>query len=498
MTTNGIQSLASKAVWGAAWTIGTGVGSRALGLVGTLVVTYFVSRDDLGEVSDAAVAVLLANQVSTVGVGQYYVSRPDVGREVAWHATVVHVALGAVAIAALLVTRHSLSSWMRAPGLERYLPGLALSGLLERFAYMPERVLAREMRFRVIGVCRTAAELSYTCASVALAAAGWGAMAIVAGNVVRSAVRFLVMGASVPRAEWLTPVRMSMTTLAAMLRFGIPMSFGTAAGFASRRVDNAIVSGLFGPGVVGAYNLAYNVADVPAVQVGEQIGDVLLPSFAHMAPEQRKTSLVRSTGLLALVTFPLAVGLGAVSRTLVDVVLRPEWHDVGPMLALLSVLSVVRPVGWTISAYLLAEARTGLDAALEWGKLVALVVLLLTVGRAGPLSACVAVGVAFALHTLASMLVVDLLDGITMSSLAARCGPPFAACSAMFAVVVATREVLAGLGGASPMVTLAAQVALGTGTYVVAAMFLARSTSLDMVALLLRAARERSVRHAAG
>jgi PST family polysaccharide transporter len=327
-------------------------------------------------------------------------------------------------------------------------------------------------------------------------------MAIVAANVARSTVRLLVTATSVPRVEWLSPSRLSAGTLGAMLRFGLPTSAGTAAGFASRRVDNAIVSGLFGPGVVGAYNLAYNVADVPAVQVGEQIGDVLLPSFSLMTPEQRKAALVRSTGLLALVTFPLAVGLGAVARTLVEALLRPEWYDVGPMLALLSVLSVVRPVGWTISAYLLAQDRPGLDAALEGGKLVALVVLLLTMGRSGPLWACAAVGVAFALHTIASMVVVEALDGVAISTLLARCAPPLAACSVMFAVVVAARDVLrraaGSVGVAHPGVVLAAQVGLGAATYVVAALFMARSTSLDLYALLQRAMRERPVRHAAG
>ena len=241
---------------------------------------------------------------------------------------------------------------MRAPRSGASCPGLALSGLLDRVSYMPERVLAREMRFRVVGVCRTAGELSYTVASVALAALGCGGMSIVVANVLRSAVRLATMCASVPRASWLAPSRLSMSTVRDMLRFGLPMSVGNAAGFASRRVDNAIVSGLFGADVVGAYNLAYNVADVPAVQVGEQIGDVLFPSFANMDGPRRRAALLRSTGLLALVTFPLAVGLGAIAPTTVETLLRPEWHDVAPMLAVLSVLSVVRPVGWTISSFL--------------------------------------------------------------------------------------------------------------------------------------------------
>lgn len=492
------RSLATRAVRGAAWTIATGIGSRSLGLVGTLVLTYFVARSELGAVSDAAVVVLLASMFSTLGLGQYYVAHPAAGRDVAWHATVVYVAFGVVSLTAVLAVGHPLAVWMKAPTLGRYLPGLAVAMLLERFAYMPERVLARDMRFRAIGVCRTAGEVSYSVTSVTLAVLGWGGMAVVAGNVVRSAVKLATLAGSVERADWLSPSRLSMKTIRAMLRFGVPMSVGTAAGFASRRVDNVIVSSLFGADVVGAYNLAYNVADVPGVQIGEQIGDVLLPSFAYMDEAERKPALVRSTGLLALVTFPLAVGLGAVAPTLVDALLPPAWHDVGPMLAMLSVLSVVRPIGWTISAYLLARDRPRLDAALEVLRLVALVALLFTMGRLGPLWACAAVGVAFGLHALASMVVVQVTDGIGAGALLARCAPPLAACVCMAAAVLATRVGLAHAGVHAKGLDLVIEITSGAVAYVAAALALARSTSEDFLALVRRAARERLTGPAAG
>jgi PST family polysaccharide transporter len=468
------------------------VAARALGLVGTLAVTYFVARQELGEVADAAAAVVLANQFSSLGVGQYYVARPSAGRDVAWHATLVHVVLGILALAGVLLLARPLGVWMRAPSLGRFLPGLAAAALVDRVSYMPERVLARGMRFRVIGLCRTAGELSYTATSVSLAALGWGAMCVVAANGARSAVRLAMMLGAVPIRDWLQPSRVSWSTVRAMLRFGVPMSVGTAAGFAARRVDNAIVSGLFGADVVGAYSLAYNVADVPATQVGEQIGDVLLPSFAYLGPAERKAALVRSTGLLALVTFPLAVGLGAVAPTLVGALLRPEWGDVAPMLAILSALSVLRPIGWTISSYLLARDRPRLDAALEIFKLVAVVVLLLTMGRLGPLSACAAVGLAFALHAFASMVVVRTMDGIGVAELASRCVGPLAACVPMVVAVLGLGEALAGAGVRSCGAVLVAQIVTGAVVYPPAALVLAHSTSRDLLAVITSALRRRT------
>jgi PST family polysaccharide transporter len=258
-----------------------------------------------------------------------------------------------------------------------------------------------------------------------------------------------------------------------------------------------IVSGLFGADVVGVYNLAYNVADVPATQVGEQIGDVLLPSFAHMRPEESRAALVRSTGLLALVTFPLAVGLGALAPTLVRVLLRPEWRDVGPMLAMLAALSVLRPIGWTVSAYLLAKDRPRTDAALEILKLSAVVAFLLTLGRAGPLWSCAAVGMAFATHSLASMIVVQATDRVSVAKLASRCAGPLAACVPMAAAVVGVRHLLEGRGARFAVVSLLVQIAVGALVYPAAALLVARSASFDLISVVtsaLRRRRERSLR----
>jgi PST family polysaccharide transporter len=161
------------------------------------------------------------------------------------------------------------------------------------------------------------------------------------------------------------------------------------------------------------------------------------------------------------------------------------------MLALLSVLGVARPVGWTISSYLLARDSPRLDAALEVLKFCSLVTLLLTLGRAGPLWACVAVGLAFVIHSLASILVVHALDGVTVSALAAKCGPPLAACVPMVAVIILIGLVLLRLPACPSALVLALQIAVGALVYAAAALLLARAASQDLLGLLRHMCRAR-------
>src|SRR5262245_8218533 len=89
------MSLAQKAARGALWTVISSVGGRAVGVVGTLVLTRFLAPEVVGEVSAAAILCMTANWISIWGFGQYTVIK-GATREVAWHATVFYIALGAI------------------------------------------------------------------------------------------------------------------------------------------------------------------------------------------------------------------------------------------------------------------------------------------------------------------------------------------------------------------------------------------------------------------
>ena len=116
--------------------------------------------------------------------------------------------------------------------------------------------------------------------------------------------------------------------------------------------------------------MAYNLADIPAVQVGEQIDRRAAAGDGgawHLTSARQRWS--RSTALMALAVFPLAVGLGTFAPSLVALILNDKWQAVAPLLTVLSVLSVVRPMGWGVNAYLASFSRTRPMMFLELLKL---------------------------------------------------------------------------------------------------------------------------------
>ncbi len=476
------MSIAKRAIRGAAWAIGTSVGARALGLIGTLFLVRFLAPDEYGQASSAFVVVATANQVSTLGVGMYVLSNPNADRSAIFHGSVLHITTGLVALVAVYVLRGWVGPAFGVPALAAFIPGMALAALLDRLSFMPERILLRDLRFAHVSVTRALGEVAYTGVSLGMAMTGWGAMSLVYGNIARSLVRALAFIMSAERRAWLEPSALRLHTLKTMVGYGSTVSIGSFAIFAARRWDNLVMARMFGAGTMGTYNLAYNLADVPATQVGEQVTDILLPSFARLAPARRPEALVRTCTLLGLIMFPLAVGLGAVAPLIARAFFKGEWAGIGPMLMLLSIVSVSRPIGGALTTYLHSANKPMAVLRLEWFNVVLLLGSMSLLGLLGPLWACAGVGLAFSVRAVAAMLVIGRFERLRLRTFLAGLFPPLVACVPMLVSVLAM-DAWAQARTVSPVVLLAAECAVGAIVYVASALVIARDASLELLRL---------------
>jgi lipopolysaccharide exporter len=485
------MSLAHKAARGALWTVLGSMGGRAVGVLGTLVMTRFLAPDVIGEVAAATILVMTANWLTIWGFGQYTVvkGRGDATAEVRWHATLFYVVLGILSLGSIALLGGQLVPAFGAPDAAQFVPGMALAIFIRRLGAMPERVLTQSMNFRASSLSQVLGELSYTISALTLAALGHGGMSIVYANLVQSLVVVAILFRAAGLRSWATPTRFSPARVKDMLVYGVPLGIQNIANQASRYWDKLTISHYFGTGAVGTYNMAYNLADIPAIQVGEQIALVLMPSMAELPRERRPRALERSSALLSLIIFPLAVGLGLVAYPLIALVLpNNEWQDVAPLLAVLTCLSVFRPITWVLSAYLEAEAKTNRLMVLELLKIGLLVLGIAALHPFGLEVAAGAVGIAFGFSALLGIAVV-VREGVSWRALLSGFARPLAACAVMAAAVLGVDRGLVALGLDHPAIQLGAEILVGAVAYIVAAFVFARETAIDLLQLVKKALR---------
>lgn len=451
-------SLVSKAVRGAFWMVLSGSGARILGILGTLAVTRYLNPEAYGEVSLAALILQIAHMASNCGLSQYIASKPNASRAVVFHATFFYTLAGLFAIGLAWVFGGSLGAALHAPGIVRFLPGLVVATLFERVATIQDRVQLRDLRFRSVGIQRSLGELVYSVLSVGLAAlaAGTpygGANALVYASIARSLLRLITLGATTRRRDWLEIHKIEWGTTRELFAFGLPMAVVTLAGFGSQKFDNLVFQYHFGLAWLGYYNLAYNFADMPAMLIGEQIGDVLVPSFSHMNDDgSRKEALLLSLRVMILLVAPLAVGLAVIAPTLGKLAFPHDYQEgIIRVLQWLALFSVARTVTWIGNSYLQVRNKPRTIMILETGRMVGIVVfmnlfVLIGLHYQGPGHAvrwaCAAVVFVFTLSALSFLVVISQLDRVPLREQILPLLPPLLAAGPMAAAVVGARRLI--------------------------------------------------------
>ena len=474
-------TLSSRAASGAAWNVGLGVVVRVAGLLGTLALTHFIAPAQYGAVSVAAVCVVTVTRLLNLGLSAFVIANAT-APALTFQAFLLQVTASAAACGVTVVFREGIASAVGVPEAARYFPGLALAGLVLQASQVPSATLVRSLRFRIVATSKALGELAFTATSVGLAPL-LGATAIVAGNIARST---LVSGLLLVRSdakEWFEPNRPQARTLGRFLTFGLPLTGVIVTDAAASQWDNLLVGRLFGPAAVGQYALAYNLAITPASAIAEPISDVLFPSFARIAPDRRKDALLRAVALLALVSFPVAFGLAAIAARLIGAILDPQWAPVGPMMALLTGVSLMRPMGWVVDAYFQAQNRTHVILGLSVFRAVAVLGSIATLGAKGPAWACVAASLAFVTHGLLSVVTLAAVEGIPVASTVGTAGRPLLAAALMAAIVFLLDGLIPPTRGHLGLLLLVAEIALGGAAYATLCSLLARDTAGDLVRL---------------
>jgi PST family polysaccharide transporter len=461
--------------------------ARVVGLSGTVVITRFLAPAEFGEVTLAATLVMTGSLLSNFGLGNYYIVKGD-HPEVAFHMTTFSLILAFLSLGLVWLLDEPLSAWVGVPGIAQYVPGLIAAWALRRIGGLPQKVLARDMRFRRISIARAVGEITYVVSAVFLAWAGFGGEAIVIGNVVQAAIDALIVITGVSWRTWLQPHRLQWERTKDMFRFGLPLGANALLFYVSQNaLDRWVYTYFFGPSLMGLYQLGYRLAEIPAAQIGDQISDVMLPSMARLEPDARARAVFRSTALLSLVIFPLAMGLAVVAEPLVHLLLSEEWHGVAPFVTILCGISLFQPISSTLCSYLISYGRTRVLVVMETVKILAMLVGLAALSPLGPLWICIGVVAAFALQALLSAWLCVRRHGISASGLAASFGRPLLACLPMIAAVLAVRQGLRATGMQWPVVSLVIEILAGIAVYVPSAFVLAPVITRDFLHLLKKA-----------
>lgn len=326
---------------------------QVLSVGATLVLTRILAPEDFGIVAAANSLLALSALVLAMGIGAAVVARPQLTAD--WTATMFWFAAtaGGLVSCMFVFAAPLLARLFGLPDAGPYLAALAPTILLGLTASVPLALLRRRLAFARYWSVHSIAMVVYVTVQVVLAVRGWGAWAVIAGQIALSVTTFL--GALIA-SRYVPVLSFTPRFVREELRFGGAMLGNSALTYGAKNADYWVVGNLLGASTLGAYYLAYVLPDIFVQRVTKIVDTVLVPVFARSAGDAARTRRVyiESVRLQAGIGVPAMVGLAVLAVPVVELCFGDRWSDVAKPMRWIAVAGAL-----TLSATIPAQVSLG-------------------------------------------------------------------------------------------------------------------------------------------
>jgi len=358
------KTLSQKAMAGTGWSGLSTVVRQALSFGSVALLARLLGPSAYGLIGMATILTAFLSVFRDLGTTYAVIQRPNVSARLLSSLFWVNCGIGAVLCLIAIAISVPAGSFFHEPQLGGIVRSLAVSFLLTSAGMMHYALLSREMAFKKIAIADLASAAAGYAVAIPTALLGYGVWSLVFANIANAAV---ACGMYWKFSGWRPSWEFDRREVRSVARFSLNLSGFSLVNYFSRNADNLIIGRVLGSVELGYYQMAYNLMMYPIQNLTQVLGQVLFPAFARIQNdnERFRSAYMRSSMLLALITFPVVAGLGVAADPLIKTLLGRKWVPTILLFQILAPVGLVQSVLSTVGQIYTAKGRT--DWMFRWG-----------------------------------------------------------------------------------------------------------------------------------
>ncbi len=377
-----MSSVESRAIRGVFWSGAERLGPQAVQLVVSIVLARLLLPREFGLIGMLTVFLALGAVFLNSGFGSALIQNRD-ATEVHYSSVFyTNILLSLVAAGTLCWAAPLIARFFEEPMLIPLTRVLSFNFVLSSLGLIQSFLLTKRLDFRAQTKATLTASVCSGLVGIAMAVLGFGVWSLVAQSVSLTLLNTLLLWTF---NAWRPQKVFSIAALRELFGFGSRLLVSSLLDTVFSNIYNVVIGKLFSPVDLGYYTRAYTLQQLPSQTVGGIVGRVTFPLFAEIQadPAGVRNGFRQALRALALVNFPVMIGLLGCARPLVLTLLTEKWAPAIPYLQLLCIVGLLYPVHLINLNVLLAQGRSDLFFRLELIKKVLIVIVLAVTWRWG-------------------------------------------------------------------------------------------------------------------
>jgi O-antigen/teichoic acid export membrane protein len=365
-----LKTLDRAFVRGLAWTASVKWLTQLLTWGITIVVARLLIPADYGLLGMATIYIDLFILFSEFGIGTTVVTMQDLSDDQVSQLNTLSLFLGFAGFLISAAVATPLGKFYHAPNLPLVVIVLSGGFIISGLRTVPYSLLQKELRFKLLSIIEGMQGIVQSVLTLVLAFLGFGYWALVLG-VLSFSVTSTCLVLIRKRHSFAFP---RYASIRKAIHYSRHILIGRLC-WASYTDSDFIVAGrVLGEAPLGAYTLAWTLAHAPLEKLTTLVNRVTPSVFARIQTDSDalRRYIRNITGGMALIIFPLTIGIALVAPEFVPFVLGPKWVGVVAPLQLLALHALIRSNVILLTPLLNV---VGEERLVMWSSIIGMIVL---------------------------------------------------------------------------------------------------------------------------
>jgi len=336
------------------------------GLLGKLM-----SISEFGLVGMITTIVVFAQILLDLGFGSAVIQKEEVSARVLSSLFWINVVVGVGLFMLLFLFSPLIATYFHRGELIELIRILAVMFLIAPVGQQCQYLLQKDLRFNLLGAIEVGTTFISFLTLVILILTISPIYAFVISQVVLNSLKGILYFICYQK-KWRPSFVFDLSECKEYMAFG---AFQLASRLVNRmgsNLDVILIGRFMGAEALGIYNLAYQIVTIPVLKINPIITRVAFPVFSksHQNQVLLTDGFLHMTKLLSLVSFPILMGLTAVSNVFILTIFGQKWLDAVPIVQIMAVVGILRVLMNPNGSVILAKGKANIAFYWDAGVLI--------------------------------------------------------------------------------------------------------------------------------
>lgn len=358
------DSLRSKTVKGVVWSSIERFSTQGVQFLIMIIMARLLTPKDYGLIGMLAIFLAVAQSLIDSGFSQALIrkqDRTDVDNSTVFYFNIV---VSSALYLILFIAAPFVADFYNQPELTSVMRVVCLGVILNSLAVVQRALLTVRIDFKTQAKASLSAAVISGCIGIVLAYCGFGVWSLVVQQLLNLSVNTLLLWIF---SKWRPIAVFSWKSFHELFAFGSKLLASGLLDTLYRNIYPIVIGKLFSASSLGHYTRAHQFSEFPSSNVTGIIQRVTYPILCGIQDETERLEAVyrKFLKLSAFIIFPLMIGLSAVARPFIDIVLGTQWGFCGQLLQIICFAMMWYPIHAINLNLLQVKGRSDLFLRLE-------------------------------------------------------------------------------------------------------------------------------------